>query len=229
MKRKTTLKSFSNFYLCLIIFFLCGINELHAQKSKEIQRLSFWRMGLLYETGNTDNPTTGGKESIGSAYGIELNINPVYPGSEGNDKANIGWTLNSSFGYNTTSKNLRPYNFQIGFWGGYLLSDKVELGLQYCFLGVYGYQKMAHFGSHMSLAARVGKMQITTGRSGAGAIVGFISPRFDDTPQHFIEASYFVYSGITIGARYTNYSFGTVTSNEYRFFIAQTLGEVISR
>ncbi len=224
----TTTKSFKHFSVCLISMtcavFWADAAAPVAAKSNEIQRLSFFRMGLLYETGTKKSYNPDQSYSFGPATGVDISVNPPYNYDSEKEPATLGWSLNCVMGYNFKEKQIRPYVFNTGFWGAYMFNDNLELGLQWCFLGVYGYQDRAHFGSHISPAIRIQKLQIMLGRSGAGAIIGCFKPRFNDYPQHYIEASYFVYEGLTLGGRYTAYRWGVSDTREIRIFVAMNMG-----
>jgi hypothetical protein len=200
--------------------------------SKTINRLSFFRTGLFYETATQKTTNPDGTYSFGPAAGIDISVNPPYEQIEPKDKASLGWSVNCVMGYNFQEKKIRPYVFNIGFWGGYMLNDQIEVGAQYCFLGVYGYQNWQIFGSHISPAIRIQNLQLVYGRSGDGMVYGCIKPRFGAKVQQYFEASYFIYKGLTLGARMTSYTramSGPNDMREYRFFLAMNMGQSFKR
>lgn len=201
-------------------------------RSKTINRLSFFRTGLFYETANQKTTNPDGIYSFGPAAGLDLSVNPIYLNSDPKDAFNLGWSLNCVMGYNFQEKKIRPNVFNIGIWGGFMLNDQIEVGAQYCFLGAYGYQNWQVFGSHISPAIRIQNLQLVYGRSGDGIGYGCIKPRFGAKVQQYFEASYFIYEGLTLGARLTSYTramSGPNDTREYRFFLAMNMGESFKR
>lgn len=201
-------------------------------KPYTVNRLSFFRSGLFYETGTQKTTNPDGSYSFGPATGLDISVNPTYDQVDPKDAFNLGWSLNCVMGYNFKEKRIRPYVFNIGLWGGYMLNDNIEIGAQYGFLGVYGYQNWDVFGSHISPAIRIQNLQLVYGRSGDGIGYGCIKPRFGGKVQHYFEASYFVYHGLMLGARLTSYTRAMSGPNdvrEYRFFVAMNLGQDFDR
>jgi len=189
----------------------------------EQRRLSYWRYSGFYETGKVST-TDGGTSNAGNAFGIEINVNPMYDGIDTGDKFVLGWSLNGTFGFNFSKTTLRPVSLDMGVWGGYQLNDDIEFGLQYCFLGVYGLQTTQLAGSKLSPAVRFRNFQLTLARSGDGMIRGCFVPRFDNNAIHSAEFAYY-FKNFIIGTRLNHYKFGYTTTDEYRIFFAVNQGE----
>jgi hypothetical protein len=206
--------------LATICLLLSGINafaDAPLLKKKELPRLSYNRYGLFYETGTLKYPN--GESKI-SAPGFEMLLSPPY--DDGEENVTLGWTVDLVLGYNMKSGKVRPYIFDIGFWGRSRIGDKMEWGLQYCFLGVYGYQGGDQFGSSISPAFRYKRIQAKFTRAGEGAVRGCFVPRFpkEFTAQHSFELSYITPFGIAVGTKYTRYRFGLTEAREIRIFAA---------
>lgn len=183
-------------------------------------RLSFWRTSAFYETGST-KALDGTTNSVGNAAGVEINVNPTYDGFETGDKIVVGWSLNGTFGYNFLQRSLRPWRFDIGFWGGYMVTDDIEVGMQYCFLGVYAWQTYQVFGSTISPAVKYKNFQLTLSRAGDGALTGCFVPRFNSDAIHSGELMY-CFKQFMVGGRVTSYA----DTNEFRILFAKNFGEL---
>jgi hypothetical protein len=214
------LNSQPNKILFLLLVLMTSAQIALCQDDKP--RLSYWRSGGFYETGNA-NTSDRGKSKVGNAVGIEINVNPVYEGADNGEKLVLGWSLNGTFGFNFTKKQLRPVSLDLGVWSAYQLNDDIEFGLQYCFLGVYGFQNTQFAGSKLSPAVKFKNFQLTFARSGDGFIRGCFVPRFDNNAIHSAEFAYYVKKFI-IGTRLNHYKFGYTTTDEFRIFFAVNQG-----
>ncbi|MFN0031609.1 MAG: hypothetical protein ACKVOR_05565 [Flavobacteriales bacterium] len=194
------------------------------------RRLTFDRMGLLYETGKQTAPDPNTKEmvtsSLGQSLGLQIHVNPTYDQVDDEDRFLLGWSLDLDLGFNITEKHLAPYAFDIGIWGAYMITDDLEVGAQYCFLGAYSYQSVAHFGASFSPAVRFKRFQLTALRRGAGAIRGCFAPKdpADNFPQHSLELMYYLGNNWLVGARTSWYHPMSEERNvsEFRVCIART-------
>jgi hypothetical protein len=191
----------------LLLFLLAGLHG--AALGQDFPRLTYWRMGLFYQTGHERYASVGGSDSnLGHTAGFEAYVNPAYPGFDDSDPLLVGWSLNGWLGWNFTRSQLSAYGLDIGVWSSYQLTEKLEVGVQYSFLGVYAFESASHLGSAIRPAVRFGRFQCTLARSGSRAVYGWLAPK--DTrylsAQHSAELAWsfspkFMLAGRILGYR----------------------------
>lgn len=189
----------------LILFFSIYSSYVNAQQSDNVHRLSFYEFGIYYANGSTSSISTNSSSPIGNTIGIVTNLNPTYNNYEETDPFRLGWSANVAVAWNFTNQKAARDNLDIGMWMSKLLNKNLEFGLQYSFLGVYGYQNISFFGSSAQAAVRVTDFQLTYSREGEGVFTGFISSKNAGFNTNSVSLKYFLGKKLFVASRYTTY------------------------
>lgn len=217
-----------NHLLLLLCFF--GISSGAAAQD------SYPLMNFMRVYAFADRPHNVSDRDTSTGLGGGGNFTLAVPYSDfdpATDKVRLGWLAQIQAGYGKVggSGHWIPYVFDIGMWGSYYASRDFEAGLQYSFLGIYGYNRYAFFGSSMIAKVRVWRMQVEVGREGAGLVSGFIAPKFNSAAIHHYGIYYNAGKVLMFGFRYIHAELAEKNSgfkngmSEYRFTIGVGFNE----
>lgn len=216
-------------FLILFVIPVVGFSQTKTKKDyfKGEGVLAYTKCYLFRETASY--PLNTGEKITGHAYGCDFTIGVPYPDFEinlnKNKKFMLGWMASSQLGYGQFKGGGHwfPFTLDMGFIAGYAFNKHVEIGSQYAFLGIYGWSKLALFGSNFTLKARVWRFQTEFASTGMGAIRGFVSPRFEGRTIKTFRQSYSINENVYVGLYECFYDTSQRTSkthnpvNEFRF------------
>lgn len=194
----------------LTIISLSNYAQMKTKKKliEDEKRLNFSEWGAYYGNGTATNTigTSTDKHSIGNTVGLIANNCIPYDLSIKDENLMVGWSAKFAAGWNLTTQKAAKWDAEIGIWASRAITNHIEVGLQYSFMGVYSYQNISFFGSSMEAAIRAYDFQLSYSRDGEGVFSGCISPKTSGFGTNGFGIKYFIRNKFFTGVRFTNYS-----------------------